>query len=840
MCEITILGARTFLSDLQTRKCKATQRKKLKDKIRKASRHHPVLPHHSSPIASNHLAADSSSPSLLPDLEHKTLAVSESSLISSSNYPAFQNPSPHLLPPDLEQHILLNSKNSSTLPSNHSTSRNLSSHFSLPDLEQHIFADSEPFSFLPSNHSASQNPSSHLSLHDFEQHTLADPKPSSFLPSNHSTSQSPSPHLSLSASDQTSPVLGTIHKPIVIHENSSLHLYKDQIERDRKLLEFYKNCLSDGEPVALLANELETLLNQIGLKRVSVGGKSLTSSSLYRLLPREWLDVEIMDMHMELLVAPHRDFQVLSATHVQHELDMVLISSPGHKPKAFDIRFHTRSLLIPHLVGGNHWILFLATFSESHQFQGSLRWYNSLQGSSSQTVCQEAASQLTQILRHMGTHPNSRLTDIAWDVQQGVSGIQSNFYDCGVFVLANASAIVQSLPLPMDVADFRLIIARDLIQAAKDGIPGSSSVPTQQMMEFPIQQSLSHSDLDAHLEASSPMSTLELDCTICWCYTAESSQDLHAHVQHCHNPNALICEWPGCPATFLEQPSLDQHHSTVHELKTWVCPHLGCHIRFLTEDDARNHISATHPIDLLLQPMFLKPEYRRFALHELRKSRRLAQQIWEARCGSLERQRLEIARLYAAYHSQSGRAYFAKKGILNQDTDAISPQCRTISTLRMTSGQKRPRGTQYSCSLLVHDQHVRTAGHPWHWWVRFYHLPEGPILDKFISNTILGRGWCQTSHICHHPFCFVVTHLEQLLLGDNCDRSICKNRTREGHGGCNALTSHHPFSPRLLSLPWGLPFTTLSVASLPNSRSQSPAPPSQPSVAYHQVFTFQI
>lgn len=45
-----------------------------------------------------------------------------------------------------------------------------------------------------------------------------------------------------------------------------------------------------------------------GPKRVSIGRISLTQSTPFRLLPNEWLDVDLVDMYAELLAQYHLEF----------------------------------------------------------------------------------------------------------------------------------------------------------------------------------------------------------------------------------------------------------------------------------------------------------------------------------------------------------------------------------------------------------------------------------------------------------------------------------------------------------------------------------------------------
>lgn len=97
---------------------------------------------------------------------------------------------------------------------------------------------------------------------------------------------------------------------------------------------------------------------------------------------------------------------------------------------------------------------------------------------------------------------------------------------------------------------------------------------------------------------------------------------------------------------------------------------------------------------------------------------------------------------------------------------------------------------------------------PFHWWVPFLHQEEGPHLDKFIRNSVLGGTWCQISHKCHWAFCLNVSHLEQVVGAVNHDRTICKNRSRDKDGGCNALGSLHPHDHCLLANPVGNAFAS--------------------------------
>lgn len=163
----------------------------------------------------------------------------------------------------------------------------------------------------------------------------------------------------------------------------------------------------------------------------------------------------------------------------------------------------------------------------------------------------------------------------------------------------------------------------------------------------------------------------------------------------------------------------------------------------------------------------------------------------------------EIETFYDAYHSPTARVYFEHLGLLHQEATTL---CRTLQE----DFEKRPEGATQLHKSYNLDLHGRNFTKYYPWWVLFLSQEEGPQLDKFIRNAVLGGTWCHISHRCHWGWCLNVAHLEQVLRVVNDDRSICKNGSRSQDGGCNALSSLHPHDHCLLRNPIGAPFVQTS------------------------------
>ena len=180
-----------------------------------------------------------------------------------------------------------------------------------------------------------------------------------------------------------------------------------------------------------------------------------------------------------------------------------------------------------------------------------------------------------------------------------------------------------------------------------------------------------------------------------------------------------------------------------------------------------------------------------FNTTNLRKRRRRAEAKWTAGFDSEEDKKGDMDALYSAYHSQTARNYFMGKGLLNQGKD---PLCRTLRQGFIT---RNPGATRSDIVYMLKlPEGVIAKEYPW--WVLFLQQEHGPQLDKFIRNALLGGTWCHISHKCYWAFCLNSSHLEQVLKPVNDDRSVCKNRSRDNDGGCNALHSLHPHNHCLL------------------------------------------
>lgn len=420
------------------------------------------------------------------------------------------------------------------------------------------------------------------------------------------------------------------------------------------------------------------------------------------------------------------------------------------------------------------------------------------------------------------------------------------------------SAVVLGTPIPQNVDGFRLQITSQLVKAARDetldwdnveNMLAAASVSRPQERDLlpkferedqrargktaadvqvghgqddagdgEVDQNEAEDDSEVMMEV---MMETDHRCDICWYHYAPTANSLATHKRMSHNTEPFLCEWPGCRSAMTDQDAYDTHMRQIHERQMWICTVRTCHQRFATEAEAIGHLEQVHsggdprppplpavaPLPTPLPaapdaPRILDERYRAFDLSELRSMREAAIAIWKLKCESEDEEQRQVAMLYAAYHSPAPRLFFSKRGVLNQDVDAKLDHCSTIERSYRESGEDNQRCSR-RYSLMVGKDSV--SGH-YYWWVIFLHQRVGSELDKFIQNAVPGGGWVEISHKCHWSWCFVASHLEQVLPMENANRTSCKNGSRAREGGCNALRSTHPHDHCFLGLPKGTSF----------------------------------
>ena len=194
----------------------------------------------------------------------------------------------------------------------------------------------------------------------------------------------------------------------------------------------------------------------------------------------------------------------------------------------------------------------------------------------------------------------------------------------------------------------------------------------------------------------------------------------------------------------------------------------GCKRFFKSTADAVVHVSEDHP-------RFAPREDKHFEIFKLDLDdiRQLREKAEEKRCkccGEPIRWRF-----YRALASGSAFEYFRKRGLY--------PQVKKDLGYHRTSGSMKVTYTWGSKHQVVKR---------WAWWLLFLHAERGPILDKFITESMMDT---HVSHICHWPPCLSLSDLELVLPYYNNDRTKCKNNERKYSGGCQAADSFHRHEP---------------------------------------------
>lgn len=495
---------------------------------------------------------------------------------------------------------------------------------------------------------------------------------------------------------------------------------------------------------------------------------------------------------------------------------------PSHNALPIDVKPTTTTILMPTFVDPNHWILCVANMPEANSREGTVDYYDSFRESGD-----EAVAGALSILEEGGRDISSPLAGISWRVNRCICGRQTNSDDCGIFVHANASAIVFGTPLPESVTGWRIQIAAQIIKAAKrepldwatikDMLTPATGVQSvlgvaegdDVDMEEPANDDNDNDVAEEDEAEDDGMELTDYRCNICWYFYASSDETLKIHKSVKHNTDPFLCEWPGCRTVMPDKVSLEAHIEQVHERKTYYCTIRVCHKRFLIEAIAQQHVLDEHD-DLdpkLHRPEFLHDRYRHYDLTEMRGMRERAERMWKSKYNSVDMQHDKIAELYAAYKSETARNYFSQRGLLGQNFGEERGNCRTLQRIFAAAqpGVIRPSTKNYKLRIRYGENSPRIV-QTYAWWILLLNQEEGSQLDKYISNLVLGGSWTETSHKCHWAFCFVLSHLEQVPTIENLDRNVCKNRSRGRDGGCNALQSLHPHHHCLLDNATGTEF----------------------------------
>ena len=662
--------------------------------------------------------------------------------------------------------------------------------------------DSEPFVDDDDSLALFNSPKEKLSLVIPETFPLPTPAP---------TNSSPTDTLSpIKRGDSSAE--GTVYNPMSVEQ------YKAEIdagiERDRKLRGKYKSELARKDPVATVIAEYIEFLN--GREHFPLEHFSVRDITLMRLLSGTWLELETINIYLELLLREHIRFQYISSETIDWDLKG-LNRKRDVNESIFATRFHvedsTKVFLIPVFLNKNHWMLCVATFPEIDKQEGIVTWYNSLHDSVWDDWCEASATDVVRLLFWYGSIFGSRLANISWTLRKGRCGKQNGSDDCGVFVCANVAAIVLDIPLLQNVNGFRRHMASQVVAATKggqlfldwsevkNGLTSKGVVQKKQAdveVEFKdvdvYEDKEEEDDEDIENEEVDNAEMMETDylCDICCYHYASSQNTLDIHKLEKHNTHPFFCEWPGCYAVMPDQETLDTHYRRIHEREMWVCPIRKCHQRYNTERETLQHLEDEHPEVEHDTPGILDGNFRTYKLADLREYREDAIASWKLSCNSVDEEHKQIGRFYFAYYSATARNYFQERGVLGQDLYADVNEDRTIDRqyARTRSGETRP-SDHYALGFEVKG-HVSRIHKNYSWWVLFLHQKEGSELDKFVYDALLGGHLFHISHKCHWAFCYVASHLQQVMPPDNVDRNVCKNGTRAKDGGCNALASLHP------------------------------------------------
>ena len=285
------------------------------------------------------------------------------------------------------------------------------------------------------------------------------------LPTPAQTISSPTTGPASPVKEEATTSKGTKDEPIIVDE-AERNLYAFEREHDQRLEAIYQRELSAKNPLATLIAEYIHFREVNGPTKIK--GKKITKYTLMTLFDNVWLDDDILNTYVELLLQEDPRFQVVQSNKVQWELDALNREGGSSDPyPTFDMKPETRTFLIPTFVNDNHWMLCVARLPNADEQEGTLDWYNSLNTFELSELCEGYAAEVVRVLLWLATIPGSPLTGVSWKLNKCRSGHQTNGDDCSVFVAAIAAAIVLDAPIPQNAEGFRLQIALQVIKAAR-------------------------------------------------------------------------------------------------------------------------------------------------------------------------------------------------------------------------------------------------------------------------------------------------------------------------------------------------------------------------------------
>lgn len=258
--------------------------------------------------------------------------------------------------------------------------------------------------------------------------------------------------------DEDDPIIisETNNPPLDFNPNLLSDLAREKAQREKK----YDALLAQGDEIALVINYFSAIPRQ---RRTS--GTTLDSLSLdnfCEVLPDCWLGDIIIDSYLEFLCLKSTEYQLLKSadmvwhsTAIQNFLSSTDPARSNPTTKAELGLNAGKRVLIPVNVGGDHWILSVADLKT-----GVVEIYDSIEGNGADKTM--TLIQLRTLLRWCSSFQG------AWSIIEKRCSQQNNGNDCGVWVLANATALIQgSKVMPANVDNHRRVIAMNILAAVE-------------------------------------------------------------------------------------------------------------------------------------------------------------------------------------------------------------------------------------------------------------------------------------------------------------------------------------------------------------------------------------
>lgn len=562
----------------------------------------------------------------------------------------------------------------------------------------------------------------------------------------------------------------------------------------------FQEALEAGDATA---TTIEAILHKMVGDRIQFGqlGCTLYRRDITTIAPGIWLTDEMLMTYLRSRL-PDDTFYVMRPTAVPFHVAMWKANPTATAAESARIPWTATTILIPLNIPDLHWSLAVADVGTR-----VVTVYDSTTEilPSSMVVAEQAISVLKGAGAAWG-HPAQSPEIPDWTVAVGSSAQQRNADDCGLYVLANGIATIKKMAAP-STKGLRRKVASKILRLMDNSVDSSEDDSASENESASEEEPFPNLDPNGDYDytdsfASSYLTNYSMHekhatqaaCAIC----GRVYPDMKTHLHNDHALEGFLCTWPGCYHILKDEVGREDHIKIVHEMMVWICIVPSCLERYSDPDAALNHWTESHETCPDRPKQAIPPAARNWSTMAYVQT--YAESCRQSLYGEVT-EKYELAQrraLYDLYDDGKVEDKATSEGVLFQDPNALS-HCRTWDYKYEL--QVRREGAEARNDFKWEIGRVRK---PTGWWIQFLHKPKGPLLDKFIEDTLL--GWCEVSHQCHFWPCQVLGHLEYVPKYINADRDKCTRNPRKRWGICQAFSSFHSHDPCHIDPPRGEDF----------------------------------